>query len=312
MIAVAVRLPAKHYAANWPAITECSVSKTNELGIRFARLPDGQDKEEAFLDIAQSFHPYLMNYLEMILRGRMPVWGANAKSSSPNREAMKFVQFFVKKGTAPSKMAIQQVCSKFHLAFRHGVAGGRLDPEEIYEILISLLLRVATQYDPDYSNKIAQIVSLLSDTPLGSVPRLNEHEQLKSATLFTAGEIRRYLDFDCDRHCGMLCRRGFLIDAGKQEGAGLRYRKNPEAWPPPASFLNSGPVGFTYYLSKWFRYSLQQYVTSAMSELEAREGIYSLEGYLETRCRLHRPANNEDLSLYDPGRPHDSDLGRDC
>ena len=104
----------------------------------------------------------------------------------------------------------------------------------------------------------------------------------------------------------MLCRRGFLIDAGKEEGTGVWYRKNPETWPPPASFLTAGPVGFTYYLSKWFRYSLQQYVTNAMSELEAREGVYSLEGYLETRVDCHRPTRTKIFLSYDPGRPDDS------
>ena len=48
-----------------------------------------------------------------------------------------------------------------------------------------------------------------------------------------------------------------------------------------------------------------------MSKLEAKERTYSLEGYLETRYRLYRPANSEDLSLYDPGRPDDSDFGKD-
>ena len=79
----AVRLPANHYAANWSATMECSVVETNELGILFARLPDGSDKEEAFLDIARSFHPYLMKYLEMILRGRMPTWGAATAQPRP-------------------------------------------------------------------------------------------------------------------------------------------------------------------------------------------------------------------------------------
>jgi hypothetical protein len=91
----AVRLPAHHFAANWAAINEylaaqtivgvlCSVTKTNELGIRFARLPDGPDKEEAFLGIAKSFHPYLMKYLEMIIRGRVPTWGTDTHVSMPN------------------------------------------------------------------------------------------------------------------------------------------------------------------------------------------------------------------------------------
>ena len=186
-------------------------------------------------------------------------------------------------------------CKTLHLAFRNSIASGHLDPEEIYGILTSLLLRVASQYDPHYNEKIEQIVKIIND-------------QLTSSNQFSAGEIRRHLDFDCDRHCGMLCRRGFLTCEVK--GSGIRYERNPGHWPPPASFFNAGPVGFTYYLSTWFRYALQQYINNAMSELEAKEGVYSLEGYLAARCEFSGSSNPEDLSLYDPGRPDDPDLGR--
>jgi hypothetical protein len=102
---------------------------------------------------------------------------------------------------------------------------------------------------------------------------INEHEQLKSAATFTAGEIRRHLDFDCDRHCGMLCRRG-IRDAEEYEGYGLRCGKSWQAWRPVASFLNSGPVGFTYCLSKWHRHRWRPYAADVVSDLESRERIY--------------------------------------
>jgi hypothetical protein len=35
------------------------------------------------------------------------------------------------------------------------------------------------------------------------------------------------------------------------------------SWPPPEKYLNSGPIGFTYYLQTWFRYYLQQYTEHA-------------------------------------------------
>jgi hypothetical protein len=57
-------------------------------------------------------------------------------------------------------------------------------------------------------------------------------------------------------------------------------------WPPPAEFHNGdgGVIGLAYYLQKWFRFNLQDWIARHSRELEAKEGVYSLEGWAETRA----------------------------
>ena len=43
-------------------------------------------------------------------------------------------------------------------------------------------------------------------------------------------------------------------------------------------------IRLAYYLQMWFRYYLQQHIESSMSEIETKEGIYSLD--------FHRQAGN--------------------
>jgi hypothetical protein len=43
--------------------------------------------------------------------------------------------------------------------------------------------------------------------------------------------------------------------------------------------LEGTPIGVAYYVQKWFRFNLQQWITSRMRELESNEGVYSLEGW---------------------------------
>jgi hypothetical protein len=61
-----------------------------------------------------------------------------------------------------------------------------------------------------------------------------------------------------------------------EEGVGFRLAA---AWPPPAAYLTGTPIGVAYYVQKWFRFNLQQWITSRMRELESNEGVYSLEGW---------------------------------
>ena len=89
-------------------------------------------------------------------------------------------------------------------------------------------------------------------------------------------ELNHHLDFDSTRFVLNLCRNGFLVQT---EGAGdeiRRYSRQDAAWPPPSKYLHAGPIGFAYYLQTWFRYYLQRYIESKMSEIEAKEGMYSL------------------------------------
>ena len=72
---------------------------------------------------------------------------------------------------------------------------------------------------------------------------------------------------------------GLHVDISAEEGGqgGRRYQRKAVSWPPPAKYLHAGPIGFTDYLQTWFRYYLQQHIEHAMSEIETKEGLYSIE-----------------------------------
>jgi hypothetical protein len=63
----------------------------------------------------------------------------------------------------------------------------------------------------------------------------------------------------------------------RQEGEKRVIYRRSGTWPPPAEFFTSDAIGITYYLQKWFQYYLQQWIESRMGELEAKEGVYSLD-----------------------------------
>jgi hypothetical protein len=89
----------------------------------------------------------------------------------------------------------------------------------------------------------------------------------------------------------LLCRRGFLVCQTSGGAAPAVYRRS-ETWPPPAEFFRE-PVGFTYYLQKWFQYYLEQWIENRMSELEAKEGVYSLDFFRDNDGRRHAGNANE-------------------
>ena len=102
------------------------------------------------------------------------------------------------------------------------------------------------------------------------------NEELRKHSEFTPTDINQHLDFDSDSYLRLLCRRGFLEQIREKGPDGLRYARSA-AWPPPDSYFTSGPIGLTYCVQTWFRYYLQQWIEGRMGELEAKEGVYSLD-----------------------------------
>src|SRR5438477_5345961 len=108
---------------------------------------------------------------------------------------------------------------------------------------------------------------------------------------FTLAALNHHLEFDAVGHLRLLVRRGHLVGIDKE------YERT-STWPPPASLFSNGPVGFTYCVQTWFRYYLQQWITSSMGQLESKEGVYSLD------CRgeygsgaAHSSSGNTDLAI---------------
>jgi hypothetical protein len=95
--------------------------------------------------------------------------------------------------------------------------------------------------------------------------------------VFSIDDLNQYLDFDGARFVRVLRKHGFLERAPDQDDRVRRYRRKESTWPPPPKYLKAGPIGFTYYLQTWFRYYLQQYIEHARSEIETKEGVYSLD-----------------------------------
>jgi hypothetical protein len=54
-------------------------------------------------------------------------------------------------------------------------------------------------------------------------------------------------------------------------------------------------VGVAHYIQKWFRFKLQEWIVSRMREVESKEGVYSIEGWLDYRHnRIFRDENQSD------------------
>ena len=82
------------------------------------------------MELLRSFHPYLFKYLDMILRGHLPLYSGNRI----NEDAKKLLQYLLPKGAAPTKENLSKTCKHLHLAFK------RYEAAEVYNILAACLL----------------------------------------------------------------------------------------------------------------------------------------------------------------------------
>jgi hypothetical protein len=93
---------------------------------------------------------------------------------------------------------------------------------------------------------------------------------------FSAADVNRHLEFDCARHLRLLARSGFLEMVPGREEKGLSDYSRLETWPPPADFFGGSPIGVAYYVQRWFRYGLQEWINRRirMRQLKSKEGVY--------------------------------------
>jgi hypothetical protein len=144
------------------------------------------------------------------------------------------------------------------------------------------LVTAVNGYDPFYKDKLRKVVEVI------------QHELLKQKQ-FSAALVNRHLEFGGTRHLRLLVRAGFLQIAGRTDEKdaedAVQYRKL-EAWPPPAAYFEGAPIGAAYYIQKWFRFRLVEWIIARMRELESKEGVYSLEGrhdgMVAMDCRIIR------------------------
>jgi hypothetical protein len=62
-----------HYAAKWPTDVVRTPAELTKLGAEFVDFPEGHEKERLLVELLQRFHGYLLKYVSMILRGRLPM-----------------------------------------------------------------------------------------------------------------------------------------------------------------------------------------------------------------------------------------------
>ena len=145
-------LPANHYASVWGKTESVfkTIPEVTELGRRYAELPDGSaEKEALLLELCQSFHPYLTKYLVMICQGHIPISGGNVAKSGTraryvNKDIRPFLLFFLPAGQRLNWITANRIVKQFHLAFKG------METEEIYDVLMSLLMTILRVYDPVY------------------------------------------------------------------------------------------------------------------------------------------------------------------
>ena len=113
------------------------------------------------------------------------------------------------------------------------------------------------KFDPEYKKKLKQIVEMIDERFAGRK--------------FTLAAVNRHLEFDAVGHLRLLVSYQYL------EGIGKGEFQRTASWPPPAQFFAGQPIGLTYCVQTWFRYYVQQWITSSMGQLESKEGVYSLD-----------------------------------
>jgi hypothetical protein len=271
-------LSSDHYAGSWEVATEETLNKVedmNALGIRYASLPDGEEREEVMLQIVRSFHSYLCKYLAMIVKGHLP-----PLKSSAGKEATTFLKTLIPKGTTSEagRLVLMNVCRTLHLAFK------QMTSDDIYDTLVLCLMRAVKKYDPFYTDKVKRVCNAIDK-------RFPNKSRASKRAEFTTDELSKQLGFDCVGCLRLLVRKEYLqsIVGPKKKVIGYRRAK---AWPPPSTFLNSGPVGFTYFLPMYFRYYLHEYISGAMSEIESKEHVLQLDYRYSERDGMSRPAKD--------------------
>lgn len=258
----AANLSSEHFASKWevPAKEDFhGYEDTNILGIKYATLLDGTEKEELLLELTRCFHGYLMKYLNMVVRGHLPPSG-----SSAHRESVKFLNLLSSSGEK-SNSAYGEICRTLHLAFKQSTT------DDIYDSLLMCLIRAINKYDPYYVDKLKRVCEAINVKCKG--------KQRRAGTVpeFSGQDVTGKLDMDCNSYLRKLVKRGYLYSIADAKKKVIGYRRDPKNWPPPAALFKSGPVGFTYAIQTYFRFYLHEHITRQMHSIESKEGMLQLD-----------------------------------
>jgi hypothetical protein len=244
-----------HYAAKWDSPKESEQNdrkEVNDLAVKYTSLPDGNEKEELFLQLIRNFHSYLMKYTLMVVKGQIP-----SLKTPAGKDAAKMLKTLMPSGSSQSHMALSQVCKTLHLAFK------QQSTDDVYDIMVMCFLKASKKYDPFYHTKIKQVSEYLN-------------EELNKKAQIDVSDISIKMGFIASGCLKWLARKGFLeatVDAKKK----ITGYKRGQIWPIPNETFSTEPIGFTYFVQTWFRYYVNDYITDSMSQLESKPNIMQLE-----------------------------------
>ena len=275
-----ITLPADHYASKWDAQVLHTPSALTEMGKSFARLPEGEGKRQKLLEVCQAFHGYLTKYIAMIVQGHLPY-----RDGEVNQDTRLLLQWFLK-GKPATKSNLGDACRMLHLAFKG------MDTGEIYDALMICLIKAINRYDPDYHKKVKRVAETIRK-------EFDAEKTVVIERLAAAINDPQYAMDDCSRFLRLLSKHGFLEPVTEGTKQVVAYRRTA-AWPVPESFFQSGSVGVSYFVPKWFRYFLVDWINGRMGEIEAKEDVMQLE---HRQCASALPGNSGEAQR-DPAVPH--------
>ena len=247
-------LPSHHYASDWSKDRKIrDFDSVTEIGVRYATETSAAAKEELLLELVRYFHSYLFKYVGMIMSGTLPMVGERV-----NTDAKIMLKMFLAPGVKATGFNLAKTARTLYLGFKG------MDTEEVYNVLVSCLIRALGQYDPHYTDKVQETTDAIERLISPSVP------------MVTSKQISAEAGINAARICRMLTRRGHLERVTKPENAKIKYFRKAN-WPPAPELLNGKPIGVPYFVSLYFRHYLQQYITNQMKSLEARSTTIQLE-----------------------------------
>lgn len=248
-------LSSGHYASKWK-VREVSDRHDREVinqkAYDFATATDPELREKLQLEVLEAFHGYLIKYFNLIVYSEVP-----ALSGPQGKDVQAFLKLLLPKGNAPTMMSFRKAAKHLHLAFKDCVTS-----DEVYDTLVTVFLDVAAHYDPHYNKKTEEVCHFIEKQSAGALIGLDE---------FAAA-----VAFDPIGCIRVLVRHDYLKSVSGARKKVRGYKRGPN-WPPAATFFESGPVGFVYFATKWFRYYLQAYIQSQMAQIESKEHVLQLD-----------------------------------
>ena len=245
-----------HYAYQWRIPSDSNLhdhKKVNQLAIEYATAEDGPHKESLFLQLVECFHGYLIKYVNMVINGHLP-----SQRTSAGKDAAQFLKTLLPKGRPVTQTTLLNACRTLHLAFK------QLSTDDVYDVMVLCFLRTISRYDPHYADKVRLVCEEIDG-------------YFETHAHCTVEAISGAVGFDALSCLRLLVRKQYLVSVQGSKKKVVGYKRGTE-WPPPPSFFEAGPVGFTYFAQMWFRYYLNDYITQAMGELEAQDCVLQLDG----------------------------------